>query len=97
MDYPLCWWGNCGISGVTLIFDEGREGVKCYLQAKGLSLSMKRTESSEETESTTTASRRGSDDSDSGVNLSEKEMTNQHQPGRRPARPAQPPLTVGGL
>ena len=64
--------------------------MKCYLQAKGLSLSMKRTESSEETESTTTASRRGSDDSDSGVNLSEKEMTNQHQPGRRPARPAQP-------
>ena len=62
--------------------------MKCYLQAKGLSLSMKRTESSEETESTTTASRRGSDDSDSGVNLSEKEITNQTQPGRK-ASPGQ--------
>ena len=49
---------------------------------------MKRAESSEETESTTTASRRGSDDSDSGVNLSEKEITNQTQPGRA-ARPGQ--------
>ena len=34
---------------------------------------IKRTESSEETESTTTASRRDSEDSDSGVNLSERE------------------------
>ena len=41
---------------------------------------IRRGESSEETESTTTASRRGSEDSDSGVNLSEKEVI--HQPGR---------------
>ena len=34
---------------------------------------IKRTESSEETESTTTASRRDSEDSDSGVNLSERD------------------------
>ena len=34
---------------------------------------IKRTESSEETESTTTASRQHSEDSDSGVNLSERE------------------------
>ena len=50
---------------------------------------MKRAESSEETESTTTASRRGSEDSDSGVNLSEKEITNQTQPGRCIARSGQ--------
>ena len=42
---------------------------------------VRRGESSEETESTTTASRRGSEDSDSGVNLSEKEVVHQH-PGR---------------
>ena len=36
---------------------------------------VKRTESSEDTESTTTASRRDSEDSDSGVNLSEREVT----------------------
>ena len=46
------------------------------------STSMKRAESSEETESTTTASRRGSEDSDSGVNLSEREVPGQSQPGR---------------
>ena len=38
-----------------------------------MTLEIKRTESSEETESTTTASRQHSEDSDSGVNLSERE------------------------
>ena len=36
-------------------------------------MEIRRTESSEETESTTTSSRRDSEDSDSGVNLSERE------------------------
>ena len=43
--------------------------------------SMRRGESSEETESTTT-SRRGSEDSDSGVNLSERDVLHQTHPGR---------------
>ena len=42
---------------------------------------VKRTESSEDTESTTTASRRDSEDSDSGVNLSEREVTHLGTPG----------------
>ena len=44
---------------------------------------IKRTESSEETESTTTASRRDSEDSDSGVNMSEREGLTNQTPGRR--------------
>lgn len=70
--------GNSAISGVTLIFDEGIH-VICNPDMA----TVRRGESSEETESTTTASRRGSEDSDSGVNLSEKEVTHQH-PGRGP-------------
>ena len=42
---------------------------------------IKRTESSEETESTTTASRRDSEDSDSGVNMSEREGLTNQTPG----------------